>query len=369
MDINHLIGSRKNRYFEYIINWKQELRMEVKRKSIFEIYRTELMGFGALLVVLCHWSYMLKLGNLPVTRIIEQLGRGGATVYLFMFLSGIGLYYSCDKTKRTVWGFYQRRFSRVLIPYLVIMGVWYAIEAVLLRESVLDFLYHWSTLSYWIEHKGAWFVCALIPIYLLYPYWHRFSEKGNQIRRHLCGLLVYFVFLLFLYNALPGVFNSQANVWMSVVFFELGASAGKSIRYEQSDCLWLISISIVIFLLQRIHVLEKWIPINQISYGFQGICLGLAYIGCILVGKKMKFNKLVNGVSCAFSVMGENSLEIYLMNVALMDLVRVFIQNEVVISAWWYLPIAVGSIVGGIFAGKGIHKGIGIISAQSKKRV
>lgn len=77
MDINHLIGSRKNRYFEYIINWKQELRMEVKRKSIFEIYRTELMGFGALLVVLCHWSYMLKLGNLPVTRIIEQLGRGG----------------------------------------------------------------------------------------------------------------------------------------------------------------------------------------------------------------------------------------------------------------------------------------------------
>lgn len=59
----------------------------------------------------------------------------------------------------------------------------------------------------------------------------------------------------------------------------------------------------------------------------------------------MKLNKLVNSVSCAFSAMGENSLEIYLMNVALMDLVRVFIQNEVVISAWWYLPIAVGSIV------------------------
>lgn len=108
-----------------------------------------------------------------------------------------------------------------------------------------------------------------------------------------------------------------------------------------------------LFLLQRIRVFEKRISINKISYGFQRICLGFVYIeACILAVKRTKLNKFVNSVSCVFSVIGENSLEIYFMNVALMDLVRILLQNKVSISAWWYTPIVVGSIVGGIIAGK-----------------
>lgn len=331
--------------------------MDKNRKSIFEIYRTELMGLGALLVVLCHWSYMLNLGNLPVTGLVEQLGRGGAAVYLFMFLSGIGLYYSCANTKRRVRDFYRRCFIRVIIPYLMIMGIWYVIEAVLQQESILTFLYHWSTLSYWIDHKGAWFICALIPIYLVYPFWYRFSEKENRSWRYFLSFFIYIGLLLFLYNIIPEVFERQQNVWMSVLFFMLGSFAGESIRQRKSDCFWIIPLAAFSFLLQRINILAKWFPVNQLSYGFQGICFGLIYIGCIMVAKKVRLNCIVKWISYFFSKLGKYSLEIYLMNVALMDLVRILIQKTVM-HTWWYIPIAIISITGGIIAGRWIQQGI-----------
>ena len=57
-------------------------------------YRTPLMGIAAIMIVLCH----ANLYDIQVNGIIRKmLSFGNVGVDIFLFLSGIGCYYSLDK--------------------------------------------------------------------------------------------------------------------------------------------------------------------------------------------------------------------------------------------------------------------------------
>ena len=59
---------------------------------------------------------------------------------------------------------------RLIAPYCMIAGTWYGLLDLLIERNPALFLYDISTLSFWLEHKGAWYVAMLIPVYLLFPY-------------------------------------------------------------------------------------------------------------------------------------------------------------------------------------------------------
>ena len=109
------------------------------------------------------WSRIAR--NISKSLLFWKLG-----VDVFLFLSGLGMYYSLNINKSlSLKKWYIRRLKRVLIPYLIIetpYWLWYTVSHNL---GVCDFVYYISMLSYWKEHVGLWFLALLIPLYALVP--------------------------------------------------------------------------------------------------------------------------------------------------------------------------------------------------------
>ena len=81
-------------------------------------YRTELMGIAMLLVVLFH-------GYVPQTSWFYGLKRmGNVGVDIFLFLSGIGLWFSWRSTPN-LKHFYKQRFLRVYPTWLLLASCFY----------------------------------------------------------------------------------------------------------------------------------------------------------------------------------------------------------------------------------------------------
>lgn len=70
------------------------------------------------------------------------------------------------------WGgvryWYYKRYKRILIPYLVIIGLITVLE-ILRGEPVVTSILNMSTINYWLNHRGAWFIAMLIPLYAITP--------------------------------------------------------------------------------------------------------------------------------------------------------------------------------------------------------
>lgn len=82
--------------------------------NLLSQYRTPLMGLAALMIVVCHaLSYGVEMPGL----IASLLERGGLGVDIFLFLSGIGCWYSLSKGT-TPGSWYSKRFMRIFVPYL-----------------------------------------------------------------------------------------------------------------------------------------------------------------------------------------------------------------------------------------------------------
>lgn len=90
-------------------------------------YRTELMGFTAIMILFCHacpygvsvpgvWNRILAYENLGIE--------------IFFFLSGIGISFSLSR-KGSITHWYYKRFVRIIVPYLAIAIPWYVISAII----------------------------------------------------------------------------------------------------------------------------------------------------------------------------------------------------------------------------------------------
>ena len=133
--------------------------------SLISVYRTELMGVATLLILLCHAP-----GNgIALPSLLDHgLRWMGIGVDFFLFLSGLGLYFSLRKIEKLlVW--YKRRYLRILVPFQLFAIPYYLFRMIVDRDGWLHFFGNLTTFSFWTRHEGAWFVAMLIPLYLLAP--------------------------------------------------------------------------------------------------------------------------------------------------------------------------------------------------------
>ena len=89
-------------------------------------YRNALFGLSILLIMWFHGGTFRGFSHHPA--IVAFLPTGGWIHYgsvgvdLFLFLSGMGLYFAMCK-RPTLPHFYLKRLKRILIPYIIIGGV------------------------------------------------------------------------------------------------------------------------------------------------------------------------------------------------------------------------------------------------------
>lgn len=275
-------------------------------------YRTQLMGVAAIGILLCHAS-----GNgVELPSLIQYVfGLGNFGVDLFLLLSGFGLFYSLKKLspteKITTW--YKRRFTRLLVPYIILSVPYWIYICTLENSGIIDFAYYVSTLVFWFEHRGAWFVALIIPLYLLSPLFKRiYSHKyGSAFMVGLIGLITIL--------CLRSVYDSvvlENIVWAlkRVPFFLMGFIAGtfadKEIKIHYAYVgLLCIGLMICHKLLQYFGVEIYWI-------------LPLAVIWLISI--TINLLSKCQWANRALLLMGTISLESYLSNIYLGDIFRRF---------------------------------------------
>ena len=83
-------------------------------------YRTALMGFAALWILIFHeWVPVFEGGGKlqAAEEFVKRIGFCG--VDIFLFLSGIGMTYAIKKT-RSLSAFYYKRLKRILFPFIAV---------------------------------------------------------------------------------------------------------------------------------------------------------------------------------------------------------------------------------------------------------
>lgn len=142
--------------------------------SDLSLYRTQLMGIATLMIIICHSSG----SNVIMPDLLKFLFRyGNLGVDIFLFLSGIGLYFSLNKdnlsSQKDYLSFYKRRFYRIYIPYLMVYVPFCLIFMLLGKYSVCDSILCLSAFEYWLFHRGAWFVSLIVLLYLVVPFLYK----------------------------------------------------------------------------------------------------------------------------------------------------------------------------------------------------
>lgn len=248
--------------------------------SLITKYRTNLMGFAALMIIICHFSVYVK--SMPhFLRFIFGFGNLGVDV--FLFLSGIGCYYSLCRCNNSCI-FLKKRFIRVFIPYTLVSIIFLFLPCIMGGGNWVDSLYVFSTLSYWISHRGAWYIALLIPLYILTPtLFLGFSTLKNRILM----LLIVIFSIQFLshvtikteYVILNGIVDNVQWALSRCISFVLGiyiapmVQKRKHIKHTKLFCFCCI----MIYLVLRLFYKELFLGWVLVPFILIVLCLFLEY--------------------------------------------------------------------------------------------
>ena len=214
-------------------------------------YRAPLMGFAMIIVMLFH----VPLSRNDLFYGLMRCGNNG--VDMFLFLSGIGLWYSWTKRaplsppkggknrdsslftlhSSLILNFYYRRFLRLYPAWLIIASLYYIPQywpngggySPNLFHLVANILVGWS---FWrIDDLTFWFVPAIIVLYLVAPFYMHLIQR-NRIWRWLPLVMILWYLLVRDWPPLWGAVGHVEIFWSRVPIFLLGINAGEWVKTQ-----------------------------------------------------------------------------------------------------------------------------------------
>ena len=166
-------------------------------------YRTELMGIAIILIMLSYSNVVIPVSALSNGyNTVKSIAQGG--VDIFLFLSGLGCYYSLKK-HGSVLSFYVRRIVRIFPTYLLIVPFRIVVDVLEDGYTPLGAVRRYSLISFFLDGTlVTWFLAGLILLYFLFPLMYIILIKKEKA--FLGILLLYTVILcMFPYLQKKGV--------------------------------------------------------------------------------------------------------------------------------------------------------------------
>ena len=280
-------------------------------------YRSELMGIAILDVMVLHslsWTEMQHPGWLVV--ILRTFGRLIFTEG-FLFLSGFGLFYSCMKLA-AVKPFYKRRFTRLMIPYLLIAGP-FLIYYYLIGDIGLDvLLLKMSTIYFWfMGNDGMWYISVSVLLYLLYPVLFRivkWSWWGGVIL-----LISSIMIVLCIYFFANGYYKFTSFGISKIPYFFLGIICGRmSYQGFRINNMWLLPITIMLGLSYLIPKYELMILFSESLWRIVGVSI------CCYCIMKLSQEGIVRKM---LRYIGKYTLDLYVWHMFLWPIFHSLVQN------------------------------------------
>lgn len=180
--------------------------------NVISAQRSGVFGLAILWIMLFHSSLNL---SWPPAHLIKATGYCGVDV--FLFLSGVGLYYSMENDPSPA-RFYQKRARRVLLPYLIVAVLYEGGRCLAGAVTPLELLANLTFVSYWKDGVATyWFIAAVVIFYTVYPALYR-AIKARMIWAQLLILAGAFGLAWLLYQDQPAFYRINGFVFRIPVF-------------------------------------------------------------------------------------------------------------------------------------------------------
>lgn len=299
--------------------------LEIKRNSHYEEI-TFLKSFSIITIVLMHY---LQSSSLPGI-VNKVLSFGGTGVHIFFFCSGFGLYISYLKKPLSYAEFIQKRFFKIYVPYMLVVGV----------SALLPYMYNGNRINAFLSHAllykmfvpiyeeslgPFWYISTLFQFYLIFIPLIRLKEKLRNPKAF--GGLCFFISVFWwIISVQIGI--AEQRIWGSFFLqylweFALGMliaeylSAGNVIRIN-------VKVLLVTFLIGiGIAGVAKIIGGFLVSFNDVFAMFGYGAFALLLYSFK-KLNLFVNFVS-------DISYELYLVHTLIFNTVCYFLTNRLAI--------------------------------------
>ena len=283
-------------------------------------FRAEQMGAAMLFVILFHVA--LDRGD-PFYG-LRRCGNVG--VDIFLFLSGVGLWFSWVKTP-DVLRFYRRRLLRIVPTWIVVATAFYLPDYLGARRfshSIVDLIgditINWD---FWLHDELTfWYVPAIMALYLVAPWYMRLIQS-RPVYRWLPLLMV--IWCVMVQWVLP-IHHAVGHIeisWSRVPIFFIGINFGEMVRTRSqlsSDAVWLL---LVTFLM----TFGTCLYLEQVRHGqfplFVERMLYIPFTVCTVLVMNRIFRRTPQWVNRLFRFVGALSLEAYLIHI---HFVLVYVQ-------------------------------------------
>lgn len=279
--------------------------------NIISKERTSLMGLAIIGIMFFHMS--LNLSTFPILLKIKALGNIG--VDIFLFLSAIGLYYSCQKS-HDIKKFYQKRVLRIIPATIICLVPWYIyLVKTGMTTSITRFLLDITSLGFWIDgNNRGWYVAFIIVLYLIYPFLHKLISFNNYKENFikcvaLCILIVIINICVSLF--FPNWYDGVELALSRIPIFIVGCFIAPLI-YNEKELSWYYIIIFMLISIIGLWLIYNWNGVNVFSikrYIYLFITISLIPIAALILNliNKSIFNKLLKWF-------GKYTLEIYLIH-------------------------------------------------------
>ena len=283
-------------------------------------FRAEQMGAAMLFVILFHVA--LDRGD-PFYG-LRRCGNVG--VDIFLFLSGVGLWFSWVKTP-DVLRFYRRRLLRIVPTWIVVATAFYMPDYLGARRfsrSLVDLrgdiTINWD---FWLHDELTfWYVPAIMALYLVAP-WYMRLVQSRPVYRWLPLLMV--IWCVMVQWVLP-IHHAVGHIeifWSRVPIFFIGINFGEMVRMRRQlpgEAVWLLLITFLM-------TFGTCLYLEQVRHGhfplFVERMLYIPFTVCTVLVMNRIFRRMPQWVNSSFRFVGALSLEAYLIHI---HFVLVYVQ-------------------------------------------
>src|SRR3712207_6426011 len=205
-------------------------------------YRGELMGLAMLFIILFH----VELSRGDMFYGLRRCGNVG--VDMFLFLSGIGLWFSWAKHP-SLKHFFSRRFTRIVPAWLIMASLFYIPDY--LRggghsTSLWDLLTDITVnLDFWMyDELTFWYVPAIMMLYVFAPPYMKLISK-HPVYRWLPLLMVVWCVMVEWVVPIHRAVGHLEIFWSRVPIFFIGINCGELVRQKRKvdgQAVWMVLI-------------------------------------------------------------------------------------------------------------------------------
>lgn len=319
-------------------------------------HRGSLMGFAMLVIVLFHvcgmrhenlWLCLARCGNVGVD--------------MFLFLSGIGLWFAW--CKQPYFGhFYLRRYRRIYPAWLIVAAIYYIPKcidgSISVGYTILELLVNWG---FWERQElNFWFVPAILFLYAIAPL-YMWIIRNNP---YYMWLPVVFMLLSLLINYWFPLRNTLGYLEITtsrIPIFLLGINAGEAVkrgRRLNGSTFWLLLIIFAMSLFACVNFedgLRRRFPLFLERWAYIPLTVSLLLLLSWL------FEHLPRLALSPLVTLGTISLEFYLVHVEFV------LKNVKPYHLGYWFTVIVVLLVSGILAWI-LHHIVNIDNTLKRKR-